>query len=236
MEVSLVNRLIEILQPHMGDLASRKALLKRVLSGCAVVDQIDWSGPPATFTTALVGTLVDFGACSDGQLAIVRVLEGVRDETTRSKQHKFATLISLVKSAQSPTFDEPAALDFLIETGNWAKSKLKACWRLKQQQIDLSEERVVRPVAASQFKIAMSEQGEIAVVQALNKLRLSRDAIDYAYFQLEVNVGEGMRHEITQAEFEQEYSRCQAIIKKGVGDIEAVLESLDLGIVREAIE
>lgn len=82
-----MNDFVDLLLPHLQDPDRRHALLENALSGCAVLQQIDWTGDAYAFTVRLDRTLGHFGQCEPTHRpARVLVLEELK-RLVGSDQH-----------------------------------------------------------------------------------------------------------------------------------------------------
>lgn len=89
-----LHELTALLTPLMQSENERRALLQQALSGAAVLDQIDYSGPTEAFVTAMLNRLVDYGESMPGQSALWALLEIVRERVGVDKQAQIDELDS----------------------------------------------------------------------------------------------------------------------------------------------
>lgn len=69
MTKSLLEQIVAMLLPEMGDAKDRKALVESALHGSSALQKIEWDGAAHTFTIQLVNQLDQYGEISTGNLA-----------------------------------------------------------------------------------------------------------------------------------------------------------------------
>ncbi|NDJ62738.1 MAG: hypothetical protein GYB67_16570, partial [Chloroflexi bacterium] len=72
MDKESFDAIVQQLQPNMGDVGSRQALVQSALFGSPVLMQIEWGGPAYEFTVQLVNRLYQYDV--DALITVLREL------------------------------------------------------------------------------------------------------------------------------------------------------------------
>ncbi|MCB9453072.1 MAG: TIR domain-containing protein [Anaerolineaceae bacterium] len=80
LELSVVEQIIEVLEPLLESEANRRTFLLRALYGEPVLNRIDYSGSTADFVPHLIDTLTKAGTLRDGRPILWAVLEFAREQ------------------------------------------------------------------------------------------------------------------------------------------------------------
>jgi len=79
--------------PNMYDRQGRRALVLQAGIDPALLHQIDWAGPSATFFPCLLDTLIAYGTLRDGRHALDALLETARQQVGQDRQAEWDTLL-----------------------------------------------------------------------------------------------------------------------------------------------
>ena len=94
MDRNCFNEIVNLLVNYMDVPATRQAILETAWYGSPLLQQVNWTGNPQTFTTLAVKKAIDFGQIEKGVPAIRALLEGLRPQVGYDVQEKIDALLS----------------------------------------------------------------------------------------------------------------------------------------------
>lgn len=229
----MINEICGLLTPHFSGQQQRQALVGSALFGCPVLAHIDWSGPSQVFCVNLAQTLMNFGECEPGKLALVAVLEAARDQTGKNKHPRYNDLIERVKQANVPgqaetgenQMDKMELIGFLITTGTWIQSYLSKKLELRRQAepekppIDVADKQQMEADAPAELDAAgvdVNALGEILKLKHENIMRWQKDRE-----KVDRLVGDGAIPPLTG---ENQKEALEKKIKDSLAEVPTILE------------
>lgn len=120
MDKALFDQLVTFLLSDMGDPDDRKALVENALYGSPVLGRINWRGAAYPFAVQLLRVLNEFGQVAAGKLAVVALLEEVRNLQGTDRQKIADNLIEQINAGTAPAKPaiapptEPVKGDFYV--------------------------------------------------------------------------------------------------------------------------
>lgn len=107
---------VDFLAPHLDTEASRQSLIKPIFLGAKNAPDIDWSGKPREFTTAVVEQLEQYGHVEPNKLALVVLLETLKKQTGVDVQNQIDNLInSVIEASYIPHSEKLYAQNYIKE-------------------------------------------------------------------------------------------------------------------------
>lgn len=131
MTKSLLEQIVAMLLPEMGDAKDRKALVESALHGSSALQKIEWDGAAHTFTVQLVNQLDQYGEISTGKLALAALLEEVKSRVGTDRQARIDELLAQINASAV----KPSAETVTDSLSEYRRARI-AEWSKPRYQLD----------------------------------------------------------------------------------------------------
>jgi hypothetical protein len=243
MDKAQFDQIVSLLIPHMQDGNGRSALVHSALFNADVLPQIDWSGPPQSFTENLTRKLISFGEFPPGKSSVVTLLEEVRRRVGADRQRQIDLLIAELNTIPKgenkvlPPEQTALLIPFLLEIGRWAKNELSEIWRVRrktqEQALDLSNEAQVRAEAPALLQELAIPQSSVDVERTKRLIDQQKTLIDAWKQTINLNESAVALGQMMPAPAELQKQMLSEKIVNAKQEIFALMQSIGLDIEKQ---
>lgn len=176
------DRIVNILLPIFADQDSRRVIIHQAFfEDPHLITAIDYSGSPRSFTAKLIQTLDNYGKTTQGQIALIVLLETVRENIGPDKQRGISEIIASLAEESSdkseipfeqvsrlllPIFGDPISRQVVIQEAFLDEPQL-----LERIDFSGSSRRFTSDLVRELYKYGETTQGKPALVVLLEIVR-----------------------------------------------------------------